>query len=112
MAVCPMPRGKPKKQAEVKANAFIQALQFVSLVARDVGPVNETHIHIHNGWITAFNGVLGAGHKIAEDLHASPSAKLITQALLKCSGHFDITQLDNNQLSIKIGQIQSYCPLC
>lgn len=106
----PRPR-KPKADAPVtKSNDFVTALQFVQLVTRDVGTINETHVHIKDGWITAYNGVLAAGHKCKEDIYACPQNKLIVEALTKCSENLSITQLDNNRLSIKSDKFKAIVP--
>lgn len=67
-------------------------------------------MHIKDGWITAFNGTLGIGHKIDNDLHVCPQIKLTIEAIAKCGQNIAITQLDNNRLSIKSDKFRAIIP--
>jgi len=100
----PRPR-KPKSDT----NEFANALAFVGTVCSKVGPVNETHFHIVNNQVTAFNGILAAGHTITEDLIACPHAHLLVEATLKCGQNFSITQLEG-KLSIKSDKFKAIIP--
>lgn len=105
---------RPKKRiAEVAAvsnNSLLSALQFVGSVTNDIGPINETHIHLGANWATAYNGVIAAGHPIIEDIYACPHSKLIVEALSKCNDHISFTQLDAKRLSIKSGKFKAVIP--
>ena len=105
---------RPKKRTTetppVKSNSFIDALKFISAVTKETGQPNETHVHLQNGWVTAFNGVLAAGQKIQEDLFCAPNNQLMIEALSKCGEHLSITQLDNNRLSIKSEKFKAIVP--
>ena len=108
-----MPR--PKKRTneaipETKSNAFVEALRFVGLVTKEVGPANETHVSLGSNWATAFNGIIAVGSKIIEDIYAAPNNKLLIEALSKCGEHLSITQLDNNRLSIKSDKFKAIVP--
>lgn len=109
--------GRPKKRTTettanepMKSNGFIDALKFVGAVTKDIGPPNETHVFLNNHWVSAFNGILAAGHKVAEDIYVCPNNKLIIEALSKCGEHLSITQLDNNRLSIKSDKFKAIVP--
>lgn len=104
------PRPKKPSVAAVTSNAFADALKFCSLILKDHGTINETHVHIKDNWITAFNGTLAVGHKVNNDLHACPQIKLSIEALSKCGQNIAITQLDNNRLSIKSDKFKAIIP--
>jgi hypothetical protein len=105
-----MPPRPKKRTAENKSNVFLDALKFLSLVTKDVGPPCETHVYLSNNWACASNGVIAAGHKISEDIFACPNNKLMIEALSKCNENFSITQLDNNRLSIKSDKFKAVIP--
>lgn len=100
-----------KKRTQTQSsNAFTDALKFVALICKDHGSINETHAHISNNQITAFNGVLSIGCvKIYNTLHACPQIKLALEALSKCGQNIAITQLDN-RLSIKSDKFKAVIP--
>lgn len=105
---------RPKKRTtEVlpsSTNPFVDALKFLSIVTKEVGPPNETHVYLRNGFATASNGTLAAGIKITDDLFAAPNNKLMIEALSKCGQNLSITQLDNNRLSIKSDKFKAIVP--
>lgn len=104
---------RPKKRtatAETKSNTFLDALKFCSLVVKDTGPPNETHVILNNNWVTAFNGILAIGCPIQEDIYACPHNQTLINALSKCGENLSITQLDNNRLSIKSNKFKAVVP--
>lgn len=105
-----MPRGKPRTAAAPHSSAFADAIKFVSLILKDHGAINETHISIQNNNVTAFNGVLAIGCKCDNDIMASPQAKLLLEALSKCGQQLAITQLATNRLSIKSDKFRALIP--
>lgn len=106
----PRPKSRTTKPDLPQSNDFVDALKFVSAVTKEDGSPNETHVHLQNGWVTAFNGILAAGHKIKEDIFAAPNNQLMIEALSKCNEHLSITQLDNNRLSIKSDKFKAIVP--
>lgn len=105
----PRPR-KPKAVEEQPTNNLLDALKFLSCVTKEQGAVFETHVLLKNGTATAFNGIVAAGQKINEDIHAAPNNKLLIEALSKCGQNLSITQLDNNRLSIKSDKFKAIVP--
>ncbi len=101
---------KPKANETKEINKFVEALKFISLVTKDNGNPNETHVYLNNKYATAFNGSVSIGTKIEEDLFACPNNKLLIEALSKCGQHISITQLDNNRLSIKSDKFKAIIP--
>lgn len=103
---------KPKKinSEAVPSSGLLKALKFISLITKDIGPINETHVSLQNNTVSAFNGVLSAGHKIIEDINACPQNKLLIEALSKCGDNLSITQLDNTRLSIKSNKFKAIVP--
>jgi len=102
---------KPRQpKASIEPNPFVEALKFCSVVLSDKGTPNETHILLNNKTATAFNGILGTGHLINEEIYAAPNNKLMIDALSKCGQNLSITQLDSNRLSIKSDKFKAIVP--
>lgn len=102
---------RPKRSiTEAKPNTFADAIAFVGSILKDAGAPNETHIHLANKQVTAFNGILAAGINIEEDIYAFPQYKLFSQALSKCEDIYSITQLDVGRLSVKSNKFKAVIP--
>jgi len=106
---------RPKKRTTTEpskpsTNPFVDALTFLSNVTKPIGPINETHVYLKNGFATASNGILSAGIKIEQELFACPQNHLMIEALSKCGQNLNITQLDNNRLSIKSDKFKAIVP--
>lgn len=99
----------PKIEAQ-ETNQFLDALKFVSTVLQDKGTPIETHMKLQGKTVIGFNGIIGAGSLIQEDIFAAPNAKLIVEALSKCGKNLSITQLDNGRLSIKSDKFKAIVP--
>ena len=91
-------------------NKLIEALKFLSLVTKEKGNPNETHIILANKTASAFNGVISAGTPIDEELFACPHNQLLLTALSKSSPQLSMTQLSPSKLSIKSGRLQAVIP--
>jgi hypothetical protein len=104
------PRGKRKAQTESKASALLSALEFISLVQNEKGQIHECHSHINNNTISAFNGILGAGISVREDLNACPHTLRMRDALANCGQELSITQMPNDYLSIPSERFKAIVP--
>lgn len=102
--------GRPPKKLPSKSPAFTEALKFVGTILREEGSANQTHAILVNHTAVAFNGILGAGIKIDEDLYCCPQNKLLLEALSKCNGSLSITQLSKDKLSIKSDKFKAIIP--
>ena len=100
----------PKAEIAKETNPFLEALRFVNLVLHDKGAPIETHMRLQNKTVVGFNGIIGAGSLIQEDIYAAPNAKLIIEALSKCGQNLSITQLDNGRISIKSDKFKAIVP--
>lgn len=105
-----MARKPRQSKASTETNKFVDALKFCSVVLSDKGSPNETHILLTSKTATAFNGILGAGHIIDEEIYAAPNNKLMIDALTKCGKNLSITQLDAHRLSIKSDKFKAIIP--
>lgn len=101
---------KPRKPSEKNGGKLLEAVRFLSLVAKDEGSPQDTHILLKDRTATAFNGTVGAGCIIEEDLTAAPHAKTFLSALSKCGESYSLTQLDQSKLSIKSGPFKAIIP--
>lgn len=101
---------RPRKPSEKNASKLLEVVKFLSTVARDEGSPAETHILLSNKTATAFNGIVGAGALIDEDIKAAPHAKTFLNALMKCGENYQLTQVDQNKLSIKSGPFKANIP--
>lgn len=101
---------RPKKPSTKTSSRLLEVVRFLSLIAREEGAPNETHILLQNKTATAFNGTLGAGCIIDEDLFCAPHAKTFLNALSKCGENYSLTQIDQSKLSIKSGPFKAIVP--
>ncbi len=101
---------KPRKPSEKTSPRLLEAVKFLSLITRDEGAPNETHILLKDHTASAFNGTLGAGVIIEEELTAAPHAKTFLSALSKCGENYSLTQVDQGKLSIKSGPFKAIIP--
>lgn len=104
-----MPR-KPSKPSSKQSSKLLEAVKFLSQITKDEGSPSDTHILLSNKTATAFNGTLGAGILIDEDLYAAPNAKIFLNALSKCGSTYTLTQVDQHRLSIKSGPFKANIP--
>lgn len=100
---------KPKAKANGAA-PLIEALKFIGLAQQKEGAPHQTHCHISNGRIMAFNGVFATGCLIEDDLSACPHTTRLLDALGKCGEKLSITQLDSGRLSIKSDRFKAFVP--
>lgn len=102
---------KPRvKKDNPATSSLLAALQFIEAASKEIGTPNETHCRLDANWAVIFNGIVGIGHKIDSDIRACPHLKTLITALTKCKDTVQITQLDNNRLSVKSGRFQAYVP--
>lgn len=101
---------KPKKPSEKTSSQLLEVVRFLSLITKEEGTPNETHILLSNKTATAFNGTIGAGCIIEEELFAAPHAKTFLNALQQCGEKYSVTQLDQSKLSIKSGPFKAIVP--
>lgn len=99
----------PEKRNKI-ATALHDAVQFCSLASHDDGAPNETHIVIRDKWAQCFDGTVAASAPIIEDIEATPRTKLMLAALAKCGQSLNITQLENNRLSVKSNSFRAIVP--
>lgn len=101
---------RPRKPSEKTSSRLLEVVRFLSLVSRDEGSPQDTHILLKNHTATAFNGTIAAGAMIDEDLSCAPHAKTFLNALAKCGENYSLTQIDNGRLSIKSGPFKAIIP--
>ena len=101
---------RPKKPSEKTSSKLLEVVRFLSLVSKDEGSPSDTHILLQNKTATAFNGTIGAGAIIEEDLNCAPHTKTFLNALAKCGENYSLTQVDQYRLSIKSGPFKAIIP--
>lgn len=101
------PRSKPA--TETKSNALLEALKFVSVVAKEIGPPYQTNVKLQGNWAIMADGVVAAGHKIAEDIYACPHTLRFVDALSRSGEAMNLTQLEG-KLSVKSGKFRALVP--
>jgi hypothetical protein len=106
MATRPKKRNEPAKPSA----GLLAALKFVSVASKNEGAPFETHCRLFNNWAVAFDGIIAAGHPIAEDIVACPHTTRLIDALARCGQEFSVTQLDTMQLSIKSAKFRALIP--
>lgn len=101
---------RPKKPSAKQSSKLLEVVKFLNTVAKDEGSPSETHILLSNKTATAFNGTIGAGCMIDEDLQAAPNARIFMNALMKCGENYQLTQIDQSKLQIKSGPFKANIP--
>lgn len=96
----------PKKEVP----SLIRALDFIAFAQKDKGAPYQTHVALGGKMAVAHDGVLSAGHRIDEDLVASPHTVTLLAALKRCAGVLSVAQLDNEKLSVKSGRFKAFVP--
>lgn len=105
-----MPRPKkPSSKIAPEQSNLLAALRFLSVVTKDVGAVNETHVILANNRAVASNGILSAGCLIDSDITAAPNNQLFIEALSKC-GHNYATTIANQRISIRSDKFKASIP--
>lgn len=98
-------KGRRKKKA---ASSLWRAMHFISLAQRAVGAPEQTHCRMFNQQVVASNGIISAGHPIAEDIQCCPHSKTLTDALASLSdATFVLSIIENNRLAIKSEQFEA-----
>lgn len=95
---------KPKKVA-AQDTGLLAALKFVQVAQQEVGTPYQTHCRFTqlNGtnYVVAFNGIIAAGHPVAEELPACPHTYRLIDALERVGGAMSMTALDNKTVVVK-----------
>ena len=99
-----------KKTGPVQQNSLLEALNFLSVVTKNEGSPEETHVILRNNQAIAFNGIVGAGQLIEQDLISCPHNETLIKALSKCGQGIVYNQLDENRLSVKSGKFKVIVP--
>lgn len=89
---------------------LLAALKFIAPASREIGQPNQTHCMLAGQWAVAFDGVLCMAAKIDNDIVANPNTSKLLAALSHCDETTQITQLDNQRLSIKSGKYRAIIP--
>jgi len=88
-----MPTRKPRSKPVEAKKGLLEAIRFVGMATKEIGPFNETHIYIGGQWAAASNGIITIATKIEEDIFACPNAKLLQEALSR-SDEFELKKKD------------------
>lgn len=101
---------RPSKPSAIQGiNPLVDALRFVSLVTKDEGKPYEVYSIMYQGQIIAHNGIIGAGHKIPENMNCAPHTNLFREALTKCGEAYSLEMTDKG-LQIKSGKFKAVVP--
>lgn len=103
-------RARATKKAEATNDSLLEALRFINPAQRETGNVAQTHCILSHGWAAATDGILTMGHKIQDDLAASPQTARLIAALSKCKDGVAITQLNEQTISVKSGKFTAKIP--
>ncbi len=100
-------RGRPAKASQ--AQQLLEALDFVSF---GTGEIEDWHkyVRLSGNMAVTFNGQIGAGHPIAEEVTVCPQLDRLTAALKRCGKTLVISETGNFQLSIKGDKLRALVP--
>lgn len=101
---------KPKQATQ--AAALVEALNFVSVATKNDGVIGGAakHVRLVGKFVVAFDGVLSAGHPIAEELTVCPQIDQLSKALSRSGKTLTISETATGRLSIKGEKLQAYVP--
>lgn len=103
-----MPRGRKKK--DVVSKPFLEALRFIACAQRHKGNDGQTHCVLQGWTATAFDGILGAGVIINNDLIACPETLNLILAMDRCGEDYSLTQTGPTTLLVRSGDFQATIP--
>lgn len=103
--------GTPKEQELelLKALKFVSVAQYAPNDIKAQAPYQQ-HCQFIGGYVTAFNGVIGAGYPIVDEMDACPNTHLFVKALEKVRGAYSLTVLNNDQLVINAKPFRALVP--
>lgn len=103
-------RGRKPKAASVAAK-LLAALDFVSVAQKDTGQgAYQSHVRLVAKQAIAFDGVLGAGHPIDEDLACCPNTAQLVAALKKCGTQLSMTDDGEGRLALAGQKLKAWVP--
>jgi hypothetical protein len=108
------PRGSGNKAkataAASQSSALLKALEFVSVVPSRSYSVASAHVSLAGKMAVKSDGILSAGHPIAEELNVCPQFERLKVALKTCGSAVTITELDSGRLRIKGDKLSALVP--
>lgn len=106
-----MPRKAAVSKAKSVATSLQTALLFCKCASKDIGPDYATHVTLHEGWMTAFDGVLAAGHPIDETFTAAPNAARLRDALARPGSGLTLAlAADGAHMAVRVGGFSCRVP--
>lgn len=106
--MAPRARGRPAK-VNTQAAQLSAALDFISVAVSEHEFWHE-HIKLGDKFAIAHNGLMAAGHPIAEELSCYPHAGKLKAAINKCGKSLAIVQTPGGKLSIKGDKLNALVP--
>jgi hypothetical protein len=94
------------------ANPLLTALEFISVAQKAKATDGGTFCMLSMHAAVAFDGLLAAGVRIAEDLHCCPNTQRLIAALCSCSSGYQMTHVAHDRLLVQSGEFQAHVPLC
>lgn len=107
------PRSGAQKEQE---SQLLTALRFVKLAQQDSGKAayQQHCCFTRDGYgqqfVVGFDGILAAGHPLAEEMAGCPQTFRLIDALERVRGAYTMTLLDNQRLSITSGAYRAVVP--
>lgn len=108
---------KPRAGSRTEQNnQMLDALRFVKLAQTTNGKADyQTHcLFSRDGfgqlYVTAFDGILAAGHPVHDEMAGCPHTFRLIDALERVRGAYTMTLLDNKRLSISSGAFRAVVP--
>lgn len=88
------------KSSKSNPHSLLTALDFIAPVMEKKGTLSDTHCSLSNHFASAFNGLIGMGHPIQEDLIAYPCYAPLRAALAQSKDGCSITVKDTGNIFI------------
>lgn len=92
-----------------QGSALLAALDFISVVKSEIND-NSAYARLSQNMAVAYNGVISAGHPIAEELQLHPHIEKLRAALNKCGKTLTITETTTGQMSVAGDRLRAVVP--
>lgn len=103
------PPATPAAKATKPQSDLIDALAFVSVIAKQGGTELETNVAIAHKWVVTFNGLVACGYPIADELLARPHTLKFLSAVKRAGNSLAISHMGND-LHLHAGKFKAIVP--
>ena len=101
-----MARPKKVEKTSISNNIFLNALDFVSEIAKDKGTPQQTNCVINNGYLVQSNGMTSMGYPVGDLPNVNPHTLNTLAALRLCNAETSMTVMES-KLVVRSGKFSA-----